>query len=154
LNAKQDASEAEVIAEAGQLGRVTVATNIAGRGTDIELGDGVAEKGGLHVILTEYHDSRRVDRQLFGRAARQGDPGSCQVIVALDDDIYTTFRSSATQFVSHFKAKWPRIPSFIYSLLTLSAQCSAESKSEQIRIHTMKQDRRLSQVLAFSGRGE
>jgi len=73
LNAKQDQMEAGIIALAGQPSRVTVATNMAGRGTDILLGSGVAERGGLHVVLTEYHDARRVDRQLFGRCARQGD---------------------------------------------------------------------------------
>src|SRR5690606_12783753 len=75
LNARQDREEAQIIAEAGQPGAITVATNMAGRGTDIHLGRGVAENGGLHVIATEPHGSGRVDRQLFGRAARQGDPG-------------------------------------------------------------------------------
>ncbi|MFZ1908038.1 MAG: prepilin peptidase, partial [Burkholderiales bacterium] len=86
LNAKQDGEEADVISRAGEAGRVTVATNMAGRGTDIRLGPGVAESGGLHVILTEYHESRRIDRQLFGRCGRQGDPGSCEAIVSLEDE--------------------------------------------------------------------
>jgi preprotein translocase subunit SecA len=89
LNAKQDEAEADVVARAGQAGAVTVATNMAGRGTDIELDAQVHERGGLHVILTEFHESRRVDRQLFGRAARQGDPGSCEAIVSLEDEIFT-----------------------------------------------------------------
>ena len=76
LNAKQHQREAEVVAEAGFAGRVTIATNMAGRGTDIKLGPGVKEAGGLAIIGTERHDSRRVDRQLRGRAGRQGDPGS------------------------------------------------------------------------------
>src|SRR5690606_15513052 len=79
LNATQTAQEANIVAEAGLKGKITVATNMAGRGTDIKLGDGVRELGGLHVIATEPHASGRVDRQLFGRAARQGDPGCAQM---------------------------------------------------------------------------
>ena len=82
LNATQTAQEASIVAEAGQAGKITVATNMAGRGTDIILGRGVAEKGGLHVISTEPATSSRVDRQLFGRAARQGDPGSAQMFAS------------------------------------------------------------------------
>ena len=91
LNARQDREEAEIVAEAGQAGRITVATNMAGRGTDIRLHPAVSEAGGLHVILTEYHESRRIDRQLFGRCARQGDPGSYESIVALDDELFRRF---------------------------------------------------------------
>jgi preprotein translocase subunit SecA len=87
LNAKQNEQEAHIVAEAGQPGRVTVATNMAGRGTDIKLGPGVAEAGGLHVIGTERHEAKRIDRQLIGRAGRQGDPGSGQFFVALDDEL-------------------------------------------------------------------
>ncbi len=87
LNAKQLAAEAEVVKQAGEEGRVTVATNMAGRGTDIKLGDGVAELGGLHVICTEMHDAARIDRQLIGRCGRQGDPGTYRHYLALDDDI-------------------------------------------------------------------
>ena len=87
LNARHIASEAEIVAAAGQPSRVTVATNMAGRGTDIKLGDGVTDLGGLHVIVTEIHDSARIDRQLIGRCGRQGDPGSYQRYLAIDDDI-------------------------------------------------------------------
>jgi preprotein translocase subunit SecA len=154
LNAKQDGAEAEVIAEAGHRGRVTVATNIAGRGTDIELAAGVAEKGGLHVVLTEFHDSRRVDRQLFGRCARQGDPGSYEVIVSLEDEVFTTYMPKTTQLISKLVRQWGGVPTPIFWLLKKLAQYSAETKSEQVRTQTMKQDERLNQVLAFSGRGE
>jgi preprotein translocase subunit SecA len=87
LNARYLAAEAEIIASAGQGGAVTVATNMAGRGTDIHLSDGVADAGGLHVILTEIHESSRIDLQLIGRCSRQGDPGSFQIFVSLDDDV-------------------------------------------------------------------
>ena len=87
LNANKVAAEAEIVARAGEQGKVTVSTNMAGRGTDIKLGDGVAELGGLHVICTEMHDSARIDRQLIGRCGRQGDPGTYRQYLALDDDI-------------------------------------------------------------------
>ncbi len=93
LNAKLHQKEADVVAEAGKAGAVTIATNMAGRGTDIKLGEGVKEAGGLAIIGTERHDSRRVDRQLRGRAGRQGDPGSSQFFVALEDDLMRMFGS-------------------------------------------------------------
>ena len=93
LNAKQHAREAQVVAEAGLAGAVTIATNMAGRGTDIKLGPGVKEAGGLAIIGTERHESRRVDRQLRGRAGRQGDPGSSQFYVSLEDDLMRMFGS-------------------------------------------------------------
>jgi len=91
LNAKQHAREAEIVAQAGRAGTVTIATNMAGRGTDIKLGPGVKEAGGLAIIGTERHDSRRVDRQLRGRAGRQGDPGSSVFFVSLEDDLMRVF---------------------------------------------------------------
>jgi len=93
LNAKQHAREAQIVAEAGLPGNVTIATNMAGRGTDIKLGAGVKESGGLAILGTERHDSRRVDRQLRGRAGRQGDPGSSQFYVSLEDDLMRMFGS-------------------------------------------------------------
>ncbi len=93
LNAKpeQAAREADIVADAGQEGQVTIATNMAGRGTDIRLGGGVAEKGGLHIIGTERHESRRIDNQLRGRAGRQGDPGSSRFFVSFEDDLMRIF---------------------------------------------------------------
>ncbi len=91
LNARQDAEEARIVAEAGQRGAVTISTNMAGRGTDIVLGEGVAVLGGLHVIGTNRHESRRIDHQLRGRAGRQGDPGSSQFFVSLEDDLLMRF---------------------------------------------------------------
>jgi preprotein translocase subunit SecA len=93
LNAKQNQREADIVAEAGQAGTVTIATNMAGRGTDIKLGAGVKESGGLAIIGTERHESRRVDRQLRGRAGRQGDPGSSRFYVSLEDDLMRLFGS-------------------------------------------------------------
>jgi len=93
LNAKQHAREAQVVAEAGLAGAITIATNMAGRGTDIKLGPGVKEAGGLAIIGTERHESRRVDRQLRGRAGRQGDPGTSQFYVSLEDDLMRMFGS-------------------------------------------------------------
>jgi len=90
LNANQIAEEADIVARAGLLGKVTVSTNMAGRGTDIKLGEGVAQLGGLHVICTEMHDSSRIDRQLIGRCGRQGDPGTYRQYLALDDDLLLT----------------------------------------------------------------
>lgn len=154
LNAKQDQLEADVIAQAGQPGHVTVATNMAGRGTDIILGPGVAEIGGLHVILTEYHESRRIDRQLFGRCARQGDPGSCEAIVSLEDEIFTLCAPVATRLVMGGAAGGRQVSPLVYMALKALAQFSAERRNTYVRAQNLKLDRRLNQVLAFSGRGE
>ena len=93
LNAKQHAREAEIVAQAGQKGHVTIATNMAGRGTDIVLGEGVLELGGLHILGTERHESRRIDTQLRGRSGRQGDPGSSRFYLSLEDDLMRLFGS-------------------------------------------------------------
>lgn len=97
LNAKQHAREAEIVAQAGQKGAVTISTNMAGRGTDIKLGEGVAELGGLSVLGTERHEARRIDNQLRGRSGRQGDPGESQFFVSLDDDIMRIFGGQRIQ---------------------------------------------------------
>ena len=93
LNAKQHEKEAEIVAQAGQKGKVTIATNMAGRGTDIVLGDGVVDLGGLHILGTERHESRRIDNQLRGRSGRQGDPGSSRFYLSLEDDLMRLFGS-------------------------------------------------------------
>jgi len=93
LNAKYHQQEAEIVTRAGQRGAITIATNMAGRGTDIKLGPGIAELGGLHVLATERHEARRIDRQLRGRCARQGDPGSSHFFIALEDDLMRLFGS-------------------------------------------------------------
>ena len=154
LNARQDRDEARIVAAAGQAARVTVATNMAGRGTDIVLADGVAERGGLHVILTEYHDSRRIDRQLFGRSARQGDPGSGQAIVALDDNLFVTHAPWLAAWLARRAASGRPVGPLALALLRLVAQAAAESRNRDARENTLKQDRRFVRLLAFAGRGE
>ena len=99
LNAKQHEREAEIVAGAGQRGRVTIATNMAGRGTDIKLGEGVRELGGLHIIGTSRHESRRIDNQLRGRSGRQGDPGSSRFYLSLEDDLLRIFGSDRMSYV-------------------------------------------------------
>ena len=142
------------MAAAGEPFRVTVATNMAGRGTDIRLGQGVAERGGLHVILTEYHDSRRVDRQFFGRCARQGDPGSCEAIVSLEDDTFTFYALAATRLVRRLRQGGARLPAIAYGALRRIAQSRAERRGAHLRVQNLNLDRRLDRILAFSGRGE
>ena len=154
LNAKQDSAEAEVIARAGQRGSVTVATNMAGRGTDLALGDGVAALGGLHVILTEFHESPRIDRQLFGRAARQGDPGSGEAIVALDDELFAVHAPALARWVSRLRGAGGAPPRWATTLLRRAAQYAAQARGHSARMSSLEHDRRLASLLAFSGRGE
>ena len=154
LNAIQDQDEAEIIACAGQPSAVTVATNMAGRGTDIRLGLGVAERGGLHVVLTEYHESRRVDRQLFGRSARQGDPGSCETVISLEDEIFTTHVPRVTAIVRWLVTHRVPVAGWALPLLRRLAQSAAEHRGVVARKYNLREDQRLDRVLAFSGRGE
>ena len=156
LNAKQDDAEARIVAQAGEAGRVTVATNMAGRGTDILLGAGVAERGGLHVVLTEYNESARIDRQLFGRAARQGDPGSGETVVALDDELFVTQAPRLVAALSRWldARRVAVLPAPLTALLRRVAQGVAERRNREARDSSLSQDRRLARVLAFSGRGE
>ncbi len=150
LNARQDADEAAIVAQAGEPGCVTVATNMAGRGTDIKLAPGVAEHGGLHVICTERHDSGRIDRQLFGRCGRQGDPGSCQAILAADDDLATTHAKLPSAWLANLE----QVPSRTGQLLYWLAQRRAEAAHSRARRALLQMDENLGDMLAFSGRGE
>jgi preprotein translocase subunit SecA len=155
LNAKQDQDESEIIAQAGQPQAITVATNMAGRGTDIALGDGVAELGGLHVIALSRNASGRVDRQLYGRCARQGDPGSAEAILSLQDPALEQFYSSAMlKLLTNFCPGSRPIPNFISKLILRIPQHRNEKEQSQIRKMLMKQDRQLRRVLAFSGKFE
>lgn len=142
LNAKQHAREAQVVAEAGLAGAVTIATNMAGRGTDIKLGEGVKEAGGLAIIGTERHESRRVDRQLRGRSGRQGDPGSTQFFVALEDDLMRMFGSERIAKVMDF-AGYKEGEVIQHSMITKSierAQKKVEENNFGIRKRLLEYD--------------
>jgi preprotein translocase subunit SecA len=155
LNARQDQEEAEVIATAGGRGSITVATNMAGRGTDIRLGPDVAELGGLHVLATERHDARRIDRQLFGRGGRQGDRGTFQAIVALEDEIvHGFFGGHAARLGKLIRRKDKLVPGWLGALLVSVAQRTAERQHARTRRDLLRVDDHLSDLLAFTGRPE
>ena len=154
LNARHDEEEAEIIAAAGQPGRVTVATNMAGRGTDIKLDPRVRAAGGLHVILTEYHESRRIDRQLYGRAGRQGDPGSCESLVSVEDEL---FRTHAPRLAAAVEGLWSgrcTLPAWAGATLRRAAQGAAERRNGLVRKRTLESERNKDRRLAFAGAGE
>lgn len=142
LNAKNHAKEAEIIALAGQKGAITVATNMAGRGTDIKLQEGVAELGGLHVIGTTRHQSRRIDRQLRGRCARQGDPGSSKFYVSFEDSLMRLFTSPRiTKFLQRFRPpEGEPITAPVLNKSIETAQKRVEMRNYQIRKHTLEYD--------------
>jgi preprotein translocase subunit SecA len=151
LNAVQHAAEARIIAEAGRMGRITVSTNMAGRGTDIKLGPGVAELGGLHVIATERFSARRIDRQFSGRSARHGDPGSNQVFVSLEDEIIqkdTQITSAALRRL--FKKTDFELRSAFWRWLISAAQKRAERLSYRMRRDVMAADTWLDQHMGFA----
>jgi len=142
LNAKFHQQEAEIIARAGQRGSVTIATNMAGRGTDIKLGAGVPEAGGLHVLATERHEARRIDRQLRGRCARQGDPGSSHFFIALEDDLMRLFGSGRIVKIME-KMGLEENQELEHPLLNRSieqAQKRVEGHNFQIRKRTLEYD--------------
>ncbi len=150
LNAVRHEHEAAIVLGAGEPRAITVATNMAGRGTDIRLGQGVKTRGGLHVILTEMHESGRVDRQLQGRAARQGDPGSTRTFVSLEDDLAERFVNKfSRRAVSALLGSNGRgsIGTMLAKLLFKRAQSSAEQSSFRQRRLVLEQDQELSQAL-------
>jgi preprotein translocase subunit SecA len=150
LNAEHEAEEAAIIARAGETGRVTVATNMAGRGVDIVLGPGVEAAGGLHVILSERHDARRIDRQLAGRAGRQGDPGSFEAILSREDPLLRVLQVSSG-FGGGLKAAALRLaPSLVFE----QAQRRSERTHSQIRKDLLKMDDQTGSMLAFAGEPE
>ncbi|KAG1447564.1 hypothetical protein G6F57_017045 [Rhizopus arrhizus] len=155
LNAKQDADEADMIARAGEIGSIMIATNMAGRGTDIPLSDAAREAGGLHVILTERHESARIDRQLEGRCGRQGDPGHVEAILSLEDAVLDSVTGSAwakpmqilraprAQGWHGLAARWLRF-----------AQARTERKLARDRRQMVAADEELENSLSFSGQGD
>jgi preprotein translocase subunit SecA len=155
LNARQDRREAELIARAGEAGCITVATHMAGRGTDIALGRGVQERGGLHVIATECGESRRVDRQLFGRCGRQGDPGSFEAMFSLEDEVLTRFAPQfAARLLKSIGSADEAIADGPAYLLVRVAQRSIERQGARLRRDLWRMDRQLNDLLAFAGTRE
>jgi preprotein translocase subunit SecA len=144
LSAAQDAEEAAVVARAGEPGTVTVATNMAGRGTDIKLRRGVVEAGGLHVIVAERHQSRRIDRQLAGRCGRQGDPGSFEICVSLQDDLVPAVAKAGLMTVVPGRDR-------IRLWLVDRAQAALERRHGRVRSDLVRQDDKLGSLLAFAG---
>jgi preprotein translocase subunit SecA len=155
LNAKQDGAEADIVAGAGQVGQITIATNMAGRGTDIKLSQAAVQLGGLHVILSERHEAGRIDRQIAGRCARQGDPGNVEAILSLEDTLLAPFAGGLMDFFVRtlsrtgmpttevLRAKWIR-----------RAQIRTERMQSHMRKGLMKADRHMGDILSFSGRSE
>lgn len=155
LNAKQDKEEAEIISHAGEKGVVTIATNMAGRGTDISLGKGVEELGGLHVILTERHEARRIDRQLAGRCGRMGDPGTYEAILSLEDPILgEDAGGAATGIVVRIFGERSFILRWVAKKIILRAQKRVERSHARIRKGLLLEDARRGDMLSFSGRPE
>jgi preprotein translocase subunit SecA len=152
LNARQDEAEALIIAQAGALGQITVATNMAGRGTDIRLAAGVAERGGLHVIGTEPHESGRIDRQLWGRCGRQGDPGSYEMFMSLDDEVIRLYGSGLSRFGA--LCRYEGIAARFWKLALSWCQSRAEHWYERARRDLLKLDEQLEAALAYTGHFE
>ena len=152
LNAVRHREEAQVTAAAGQPGKITVATNMAGRGTDIRLGAGVAKLGGLHVLATERHEAGRIDRQLFGRSARQGDPGSAQAVVSLEDELV---RRHAPHLAASLRRRHGRTDREVSGRLSRHLFNSAQRRAERLslaqRKGVLRADDWLDEYLGFAG---
>jgi len=153
LNAVYHRQEAQIVAGAGLSGRITVATNMAGRGTDIKLGREVAESGGLHVIAAEPNESARIDRQLFGRGARQGDPGSAQGIFSLDDEVVCRYARNIAAYLKkrHARASGDISSAAVRAVFRL-AQHRAERSALRRRKGVLRTDHWLDEQLGFAGR--
>ena len=153
LNALNDRKEAQIIATAGEPGAITIATNMAGRGTDVHLGEGVPEKGGLHVIATERHESGRIDRQLFGRSGRQGDPGSAIAYVSCEDELLNRF--APKWLIRIFEWSMARgIPGakLIGKFVSWHVQRKAQRLAVVSRRSVMKMDTWLDEAVGFTGK--
>ncbi len=155
LNAKQDALEAQIVSQAGTGGAITIATNMAGRGTDILLGKGVKELGGLHVIVTELHEAARIDRQLAGRCGRQGDPGSFEAILSFEDILFEGKENNllvlAGKRAAGNNSLWS---SFFRGWVMKNSQKRIERYHARVRKELFRQDQAHTSLLSFAGRVE
>lgn len=151
LNARNDQQESDVIANAGQRGRVTVTTNMAGRGTDIPLGPGVSALGGLHVISCQMNSARRIDRQLMGRGARQGDPGQFETLLSLESALMQrSLPTWLSRLVTYFAAKQTgELPRWLGKMITAGIQRHEESRQQQQRAMLLRQDLQLDRLAIF-----
>lgn len=154
LSARQDGAEAGIVAQAGQRGAVTVATNMAGRGTDIKLGEGMEALGGLCVLLAERHDAARIDRQLAGRCARQGDPGLVEAYLALDDALLLPLTGRAELWLVRRVPASSAFGQWLRRRVVRLAQRSMERSAYHARKALRQSDQHMGDVLAFSGRPE
>ncbi|MCK4621110.1 MAG: preprotein translocase subunit SecA [Desulfuromonadales bacterium] len=155
LNAKQDADEADIVSAAGIAASITIATNMAGRGTDIVLGEGVRQIGGLHVIATERHEAARIDRQLAGRCGRQGDPGSYQAILSLEDPLLDGTRGGLiAQLLKGMDFSNLGVMQPLARRAISQAQVSVEKYHARIRRELFRQDQQQGNLLSFSGKLE
>ena len=154
LNAVRHEAEAEIVAQAGRSGHITVATNMAGRGTDIRLEAGVDSRGGLHVIATERHEAGRIDRQLYGRAGRQGDPGSARAFVSLEDDLLHRYARLLVSLLSRIGDDGRReISSRVNRWVIGFAQRRAERAAHRRRTEVLRSDKWIDEHLGFTGGG-
>src|SRR4029077_13238513 len=151
LNARQHEKEAEIVAQAGQSGRVTIATNMAGRGTDIKPGPGVAEAGGLHVLGTERHEARRIDRQLAGRSGRQGDPGSCQFFLSLEDELLEALGPRSQHRLMELGRRGGNVNWQKFAPVFLKAQRITERRHYRQRVDLMIYEKQRQEILKDLG---
>jgi preprotein translocase subunit SecA len=155
LNAKQDAEEAAIVARAGEPGRITIATNMAGRGTDIKLTPEARALGGLFVILAERHEAGRIDRQIAGRCARQGDPGQVQAILSMEDAVLAPYRGGLLEFaLKRLAPAGAARAERLRARFIRYAQLRTENSQSRIRRNLLKADQQMGNILSFSGRPE
>jgi preprotein translocase subunit SecA len=155
LNAQHHEDEAHIVARAGELGCITVATNMAGRGTDIKLPAEVKQLGGLYVLATERHESRRIDRQLYGRCGRQGDPGTVEVILSLTDELMARHAPGLLRQLANMMNKSSsRASRRLQEILFTLSQQLVERRQQAARNKVLKIDEHYANMLAFSGRTE
>jgi len=154
LSARQDAEEARIISLAGRAGAITIATNMAGRGTDIMLSPEVRDAGGLHVVITEYHEAARIDRQLAGRCGRQGDPGSYEGILSLEDFLFQGKWGDPFIRAASFLVARAGTPQFAARWLLARMQRKVERYHARIRRNLFRQDQAQGSLMSFAGRFE